>query len=139
MVEAAELGLFVEALSSYRNTDDFTLEAMLVDLDKSSDAVVYTWSCTPVEGGLCFTGTSLPEDNGNKYSVQADSLAIGTYDFMVSATKGDRKAQTEVQVTIIDGVDYPPTGYVKVVCSGEACKLGKPALEAESLRLEVRQ
>ena len=138
VVEAAELSLYVEALSSYRNTEDFELEGVLVDPDKSTDVATYSWSCTPAEGGLCFAGTALPEVIEGKYLVPANSLALGTYKFMVKVTKGTRTAMEDVEITIVDGMNYPPVGVARVVCSGQACKFEKPVLADEPLRLEVR-
>ena len=138
VVEAAELDLFVEALSSYRNNEDFELEAVLVDPDQSAEVAEYTWSCTPSAGGLCFDGTALPEASAGKYLVPASSLVLGTYNFMVKVTKGTRTAEEKVQVTIVDGTNYPPVGFVKVVCTGDMCKYDKPVSANEPLRLEVR-
>ena len=137
VVEAAELGLFVEALSSYRNNEDFELEGVLVDPDKTTDVAAYRWSCTPAEGGLCFAGTALPEVVEGKYLVPANSLALGTYKFTAQVLKGTRSAQEEVEITIVDGLNYPPLGDVRVVCTGQACKFEKPVLADEPLRLEV--
>lgn len=138
VVEAAELSVFVEALSSYRNTEDFVLEATLNDPDKGTDVAEYTWTCFPAEGGLCFDGTELPEEEGGKYLVPAGSLALGTYKFVVEVTKGVRTAKEEVEITIIDGTDNPPVGYVKVLCTGDACKFDTPVSADEELRLQVR-
>jgi hypothetical protein len=114
-VGISELQLRILGADSYRNGDDVTLTARLIDPDLSPGAVTYDWSCTSSLDAPCFTGSTVPEISDNTYAVEAGALVPGTYTFELTATKGNRSAEASIEVVIVDGTGNPPTGSITVV------------------------
>ena len=77
------LGVSIDGPQMIDTRDDLMLTAAVLDMDDTSEPMMYSWSCTG-ESGPCFAGLQVPVLEGNTFVSTADTFTAGVYTLQVS-------------------------------------------------------